>query len=85
MADVAPLRSPQRTGESGNGGNRTHTVERRLAALETHIQYLATRGDIEKLKNPLLEKNGSRDRWLIGVMIAAILPISLAVIRTFFS
>ena len=44
-------------GGGGGGGSR---IEERLAALETHLQYLATKEDIQKLKI-----------WVLGGVIAA--------------
>ena len=62
----APLRAERDSEEpavaagssGGSGGGRT--VEERLSALETRMEYLATKEDIQKLKT-----------WVLGGVVAA--------------
>ena len=64
-----PPASRSSNGNGGGGGN----MENRLTALETHLKYLATKEDLEKLKV----------WWLIGILsgmaLAATLAASIAI------
>ena len=40
---------------SGNDGGNGRSIEERLAGLEAHMDHVATRADIQALKNDLLE------------------------------
>ena len=59
-----------------SGGNGGRNVERRLTALETHVQYLATKEDIQKLKVWFLQAT-------IGAMVV-IVTVTVAILRIFF-
>ena len=59
-----------------SGGNGGSNVERRLTALETHVQYLATKEDIQKLKVWFLQAT-------IGAMVV-IVTVTVAILRIFF-
>ena len=54
--------------ESGGRGGGGNSFESRLTSLETHIRYLATKEDIQKLKV----------WWLIGIISAIISGMGLA-------
>ncbi len=57
----------------GNGGS---DIERRLAALETHMQYLATKEDLQKLEVWFLQA-------MIGAMVA-IVSLTIGILKFFF-
>ena len=59
-----------------SGGNGGSNVERRLTALEIHVQYLATKEDIQKLKVWFLQAT-------IGAMVV-IVTVTVAILRIFF-
>ena len=62
---------PDASGGSGGGGGKR--IEERLAALETRIDYLATKEDIQKIKVWVLA-------GVIGAVVVA-LGIALAILR----
>lgn len=70
----------ERRGNGDNGGsgmgrrmtaleNRAHAIENRLTAVEAHMQHLATKEDLEKVKNSI---------WLA---ISVIMGIAVAIIK----
>ena len=73
-------RDAERFGNGGNGGsgmdrrmtaleNRAHAIENHLAAVEAHMQHLATKEDLEKVKNSI---------WLA---ISVIVGIAVAIMK----
>lgn len=77
---IVLLRPNPEGGPGGGGGGgvdaRLRAVEDRLTRLETRMDYMATKEDIQKLKI-----------WvLIGVLssIVAAIPIALLVVKVFF-
>ena len=67
---AAPESEEPAAAGSGGGG---HTVEERLSALETHMKYLATKEDLQKLEG-----------WILGGVIGAgvvSILVALAVAR----
>ena len=74
---------PEASPASSSRGNGGSDIERRLTALETHMQYLATKEDIqatqkdiEKLKVWVLQST-------IGAMVL-IVTITVTILRLFF-
>ena len=65
-------------GGGGDGGDaRLRAVEERLARLETRMDYMATKEDIQKLKIWFL--------WVLGGMLGTVvIPIALLVVKVFF-
>lgn len=63
--------------EPGGGGDgvdaRLRAVEERLARLETRMDYMATKEDIQKLKI-----------WVLGGALGSGIPIVLLVVKVFF-
>ena len=71
-----PVPSSASGGDDGGSG-RLAAVESRLAALETHVKYLATKEDIQKIKV-----------WVLaGVLGGSAIAVGLTatVIKLFFS
>lgn len=77
------------------GDSQLGQIESRLTALETRIEYLATKADIAELSAQMTEKiaavsvqiadrESSMQKWLIGILLAAISTVSLALVRLFF-
>lgn len=58
-------------GSSGSGGG-WHELERRLAILETHFQYLATKEDIANLRGEIV----SAKLWLVATAIGVMVLIA---------
>ncbi len=79
--NIIPL--DQRGLASGNGGGGGSDIEGRLSRLETHLQYLATKEDIQKLSTQIAEKESSLQRWLIGVLLTAIISLAVTLARVF--
>ena len=77
-----PEEDVDRYGNGGNGGsgmgrrltaleNRAHAIENRLTAVEVHMQYLATKEDVERVKNSI-----SKTIWIVaGVIVSIVLAI----------
>ncbi len=66
-----------------SGGNGGSNVERRLTALETHVQYLATKEDIQKLKVDVQKLKV----WFLQATISAmvvIVTVTVAILKIFF-
>ena len=61
--------------DSGGSGGGGASLESRLTRLETHLQYLATKEDIQKLKV----------WWLVGIIggMGLAATVALAVLRIF--
>ena len=65
--NTPPLKLAEKTDEpdapldSGGGGGGKTTLEARVAALETHMHYLATKEDIQKIKV-----------WVLGGLLGGI-------------
>lgn len=67
---------------SGGGGG--DGLDGRLARLETHIGYLATKEDIAELKVLIEGKETKLLRWLLGTIVTASIALIVAMVRGFF-
>lgn len=67
----------------GGGNDRLAAIEARLAGLEAHLQHVATREDVQKLRTELAEAQNNMLKWLLGVMATAGITLVAAVIRMF--
>lgn len=82
---------PEGSGGSGRGG-REDGIEARLKALETRVEYLATRGDVAEIKGRLESFATKEDIqkvkvWVLsGVLGGMVLAATLAVgiVKLFF-
>lgn len=59
--------------ENGGVDARLRAVEERLARLETRMDYMATKEDIQKIKI-----------WVLGGALGSGIPIALLVVKVFF-
>ncbi len=72
-------------GGDGTNGDDGTNIEGRLARLETHIQYLATKEDIQRIETLIEKKESSILKWLGTLITAALISIVVALFRTFWS
>ena len=70
-------RFAQRTNE------RLEKLEQRMAALEMAMGYVATKADIESVKTLIAERETTMLRWLMGMVAASALAVTIALVRTF--
>lgn len=83
-----PYAQPLGSG-SGNGGRfddheqRLRVLETAATRIETRMENLATKLDVEGLKTLINEKEASMQRWLIGILLTAIVSLVVAMVRTF--
>ena len=70
-------------GNGGGNGRRLTAIEARLARLEAHLQHIATREDIEKLRADIAEGQNNTLKWLVGIIAAAGITLAAAVMRLF--
>ena len=70
-------------GSGGGNGRRLTAIEARLARLEAHLQHIATREDIEKLRADIAEGQNNTLKWLVGIIAAAGITLAAAVMRLF--
>ncbi len=72
---VENTEEPEAQFDSGGGGGGKTTLEARVAQLESHMRYLATKEDIKKIKV-----------WVLGGLLGGlpvVLLLALAIIRMF--
>ena len=70
-----------RTATGGNGGgmdSRIRAIEDRLTKLETHLQYVANKEDIQSLKTLIAEQQSNMLKWQIGI-VTTVLIASISV------
>jgi len=76
---ITSARSPQSSGGSG-GGNDLNV---RVSVIEAELKHLAKKSDIEEVKTLIASTESKLQRWLIGILIAAMLSMTFALIKTF--
>lgn len=64
--------------------SRLREVEKGPVQVQTKLESLATKTDIADIKTLIETKETTRLRWLVGILITAIMGLGIAVIRTFF-
>ena len=72
---LTPVPDPPESASGGKGGGGGNNFEARISRLETHLQYLATKEDLQKLKV-----------WWLGGIIAGMglaAMVALGVLRFF--
>ena len=50
-------------------------IERRLTAIETKLQHVATREDIEQIKTLIEQKQNRLLQWSVGIVVAAVVTL----------
>lgn len=72
---------------SGRGGDglegRLRQLELQMARLETRLESIPTKQDLESIKTLIAEKESHNTRWMIGIISAATITMLAALIRTF--
>ena len=77
----------ERFGNGGNGGSgmdrRMGAIENRLTAVEVRMQYLATKEDLEKVKNSILKTIWTAVSVIVSIAVAILgVIVSIAVAIT---
>ena len=80
MSDENIRPFPQRSGSDFGGPGDT---ESRLTRLETKIDFLATREDVQKLETLIERKLSSQLKWMLGVTVGAAATLIAAGIAVF--
>ena len=65
LSSAQPVPADSSGGGGGGTDDRLARVESRLAALEVHLQYLATKEDIQALQSSML-------KWCMGSLIMVV-------------
>lgn len=75
--NVVPIqRSGGGSGDDGNYGER-------LARIESKMGYMATREDVQEVKTLIERKEATMLRWLLGMLVVALVSLGVALFRTF--
>ena len=77
--NVVPI---QRCGSGGGSGDDNHGEH--LARIESRMDYMATREDVQELKTLIERKEATMLRWLLGMLVVALVSLGVALVRTFF-
>ena len=75
--------APNTAGGGNNGGidTRVRTLEERLTRLETHMQYVANKEDIQSLKTLIEEKQSTMLKWQIGIITTVVISFMAIVLK----
>ena len=76
--NVVPI---QRAG-GGSGGDGN--FGERLARIESRMDFMATREDVQEVKTLIERKEATMLRWLLGLLVVALVSLGVALVRTFF-
>ena len=81
--DVSP--DPSYGGGSGNDGieGRLRQLENKITRLETKLEHIPTKEDLEGIKTLIAEKDAKNTKWMISIISAALIAVVIALIRTF--
>ena len=66
---------------SGENGRDLHG---RVSAIEARLDYLATKEDIQRVEKLISDREASLQRWMIGILLAAIGTTIAALLKLFF-
>ena len=70
---------------AGNGEgtrSRLRAVERQLVKIETRMESMATKEDIQAIKTLIAERESKMLRWLIGICSIGAISLVVALVRT---
>lgn len=76
---ISPSAPPPAVAGSGNGNRKG--LGSRVAVLEAHLNYLATKEDIQRLETLMAQREAVLLRWLIGIIAVAAISLVVALIR----
>ena len=68
---------------SHRGGGNGHDLHGCASVIEARLDYLATKEDIQRLEKRISDREASLQRWLIGVLLAAIGTLGVAIVKLF--
>ena len=72
---------------SGRGGDglegRLRQLELQMVRLETRLESIPTKEDLESIKTLIAEKEATNTRWMVTVLSGALVAVVVALIRTF--
>lgn len=72
---------------SGRGGDglegRLRQLELQMVRLETRLESMPTKEDLESIKALIAEKEATNTRWLLTILSGALIAVVVALIRTF--
>ena len=72
----------------GSGGgddgidSRLRQLEIKIGQIETRLNYMPTKEDVEAVKTLIAEKESTNTRWMIGIISTALVSIGTALIGT---
>lgn len=75
--------------ESGSGRSgdelegRLRQLELQMVRLETRLESMPTKEDLESIKTLIAEKEATNTRWMITILSGALIAVVVALIRTF--
>lgn len=86
-SNIVPLgRRVASVGGNGNGadfGSRLRRLDLQMVQVVTLLDDVATREDLANFRVELLKAQQTQTRWLIGVVLASVVAVAVALIRTF--
>ena len=68
----------------GNGPNGNDDLRERVIAIETEMNHLATKRDIEEIKTLISDKENAQLKWLIGLIVIGLFSMGTAIVRSFY-
>ena len=78
-SNVVPM---QRSG-GGSGSGDDGNYGERLARIESKMGHMATREDVQEVKTLIERKESTMLRWLLGMLVVALVSLGVALFRTF--
>lgn len=81
--EVIGLQTPPPRSGSNDDGNNGNDLHGRVSAREAHMRYLATKEDIQEVKKMIAEREASLQRWLIGILLASLGTVVVALIKLY--
>ena len=72
----------------GGGGDdgieaRLRQLENKITRLETKLEHMPTKEDLQSIKTLIAEKEASNTKWMIGIVSFALIATVTALVRTF--
>ena len=77
----------QKGGDSGNGKDqirrRLRAVEQQLIRIDTRMENMATKTDIQAIETLISKRESTMLRWLMGILSLGAISLGVALFRTF--